>query len=228
MLAVNANHWYVPIVCFIWYVPGTHEDSHIWCREVRVYNNVVANCPRHSRFLYQFEWDHLYLIVVKKKYSLKMFWITAKSKHEHQHGTDQSSKKERERHSPDSLMKSINFVSCWVRRNFLNIVKCCLWQISIHLSLLVYFWHIIWAYRTRIFLFITDNWDSSLQCNSYTWPGPVLDCLDWGGSKKCWWVTNCYCVECHSDDVFFCMPPSLWCQSRHKHSRFTMVTSAKL
>lgn len=30
------------IVCFIRCVPGTHEDSHSWCREVSVYNNVVA------------------------------------------------------------------------------------------------------------------------------------------------------------------------------------------
>ena len=32
--------------------------------------------------------------------------------------------------------------------------------------------------------------------------GPVLDCLDWGGSKKCWWVTNCHCFRSHKEDVF--------------------------
>lgn len=36
--------------------------------------------------------------------------------------------------------------------------------------------------------------------------GPVLDCFDWGGSKKCWLVTNCYCVE---EDIFYDANPDI-------------------
>lgn len=41
------------------------------------------------------------------------------------------------RKSPDFLEKRPNFVSYWVRRNFINIVKCCLQLIPIHVCPLV-------------------------------------------------------------------------------------------
>lgn len=41
------------------------------------------------------------------------------------------------RNSPDSLKKTINFMSCWVRTNFINVVKHILRQIPNCFSLLV-------------------------------------------------------------------------------------------
>lgn len=40
------------------------------------------------------------------------------------------------RNSPDYLIKSLNFESCWVKSNFMNLRKCHLWWILNHLVLL--------------------------------------------------------------------------------------------
>ena len=39
--------------------------------------------------------------------------------------------------SPDSINKCSDFKSCWVKRNFINIMKLCLWQILTHCLLVV-------------------------------------------------------------------------------------------
>ena len=39
--------------------------------------------------------------------------------------------------TPDSLHKSDNFRSCWVKTNFINVMKLYLWQILNHWSLLI-------------------------------------------------------------------------------------------
>ena len=39
--------------------------------------------------------------------------------------------------TPDSLHKSANFRSCWVKTNFINVMKLYLWQILNHWSLLI-------------------------------------------------------------------------------------------
>lgn len=53
--------------------------------------------------------------------------------------------------APDSLKKSLNFVNCWVRRNFINFVKSCVTQILIHSKLLVNSANVI---EQNIFFFV--------------------------------------------------------------------------
>ena len=43
----------------------------------------------------------------------------------------------RERKYPDSIIKSLNLIICWVKRNIINFVKCCFWQILNYSDLLV-------------------------------------------------------------------------------------------
>ena len=65
--------------------------------------------------------------------STNMSWVkTATST------TVKSSKEmKRERNRPDSIVKSLNFTSWWVRRNFINHARRCFWKILNYLGLLV-------------------------------------------------------------------------------------------
>ena len=51
--------------------------------------------------------------------------------------TVNSKEMKRERNSPDSLIKSLNFVGCWGRRNFLSFVEYRQWPIHSELGPLV-------------------------------------------------------------------------------------------
>ena len=48
-----------------------------------------------------------------------------------------SKEMKRETISPDSIIKSLNFQSCWVSRHFINFAKLFLWHILNHSGLLV-------------------------------------------------------------------------------------------
>ena len=39
--------------------------------------------------------------------------------------------------SPDSILKSLNYVRCWDRKHFINVLKCWIWHVPNHSGLLV-------------------------------------------------------------------------------------------
>lgn len=44
------------------------------------------------------------------------------------YGSKQPQQRQSTTNSPDSLIKSFHFVSCWVRRSFIHFAKCLFWQ----------------------------------------------------------------------------------------------------
>ena len=87
--------------------------SRCWCfQKIR-----IEGCGRSvtARYTDQCDWS-LFTVIYN---NLRSFW---------QHIKGQSSEEmKKESNPPDSLIKTPDFVSCWVWRNFINFVKCCFW-----------------------------------------------------------------------------------------------------
>lgn len=83
--------------------------------------------------------DRPYLIVFNK--NVQQIWKcftlqqTANVKEANATAADNNKGMKRQRHYPDSLVKLHHFVSCWIRRKGLKVVKSCLWDLFLLLEL---------------------------------------------------------------------------------------------
>lgn len=127
------------------------------------------DCLQRWCFLYLFEWiEQLLINSYKQRFTTIWFFLLHYSRQ--QTSTPKilkvktvlataikiSKAMKRKGISPDSLMKLLKFVSCWVRRNFM---KPCLWQIPI----------IIWD-----FLWILQMWMSANKQSMYNSDLPIF------------------------------------------------------
>ena len=102
----------------------------------------------HSGFSYELNWPESHVTkhypqIINNNLRMLNFWQTCwntkvlQVKAATSTTVNNSKENTRGRNPPDSLIKSLNFVSCWVRRSFPNFMKDCSWHIFNHLGLLV-------------------------------------------------------------------------------------------
>lgn len=113
------------------------DVSHRWgCWGVSLYDDIIVNGTRRSYFFVLISVARITCVLAlstTKNNILRTFCASADGRLEHQCTLGQSShsytqEDEKRRDLPDSITESLNCVSCRAGRNFIDVMKCCLWE----------------------------------------------------------------------------------------------------